>query len=294
MAKTGEKTIRYEAEEKTAECTFNYSDDAGLMGTTAAFLAIADTMQRGERLQHELRYDRLGLDAEMESLVAAQKDGSAIEIGNIASILQTLVSDDHVIDRVRRTGGAAASGLGAAGAGGVRSERTVELGHRFKRDSFSADLRGEIVRPGVLQLRCGKAGGAEIVREGFPFLCEAGAEEAVETLGVDVELGETGGEIEADDRRVDVRRRREGRGWKCEETLDVRVELREGGERTVVADARVRGDAVGDLALHHEHGAAEKTGARGDVEVKQDVGGDVVREIADDVERRGLLISCEL
>ena len=102
VAKTGEKTIRYEAEEKTAECTFNYSDDAGLMGTTAAFLAIADTMQRGERLQHELRYDRLGLDAEMESLVAAQKDGSAIEIGNIASILQTLVSDDHVIDRVRR------------------------------------------------------------------------------------------------------------------------------------------------------------------------------------------------
>jgi len=102
IAKTGEKTIRYEAADKSAECTFNYSDDAGLMSTTATFLAIADTMQRGERLQHDLRYDRLGLDAEMEALVAAQKDGSAIEIGNIASILQTLVSDDHVIDRVRR------------------------------------------------------------------------------------------------------------------------------------------------------------------------------------------------
>jgi hypothetical protein len=102
VAKTGEKTIRYEAEEKTAECTFNYSDDAGLMSAAATFQAIADTVQRGERLQHDLRYDRLGLDAEMEQLVAAQKDGSAIEIGNIASILQTLVSDDHVIDRVRR------------------------------------------------------------------------------------------------------------------------------------------------------------------------------------------------
>ena len=102
VAKTGEKTIRYEAADKTAECTFNYSDDVGLMSTTAVFLAIADTIQRGERLQHDLRYDRLGLDAEMEQLVAAQKDGSAIEIGNIASILQALVSDDHVIDRVRR------------------------------------------------------------------------------------------------------------------------------------------------------------------------------------------------
>jgi len=102
IAKSGEKTIRYESGDKTAECTFNYSDDAGLMGATAAFLAIADTMQHGERLQHDLRYDRLGLDAEMEALMTAQKNGSAIEIGNIATVLQALVSDDHVIDRVRR------------------------------------------------------------------------------------------------------------------------------------------------------------------------------------------------
>lgn len=102
IAKTGEKTIRYESSDKTSECTYNYSDDLGLMSTTTTFLAIAETMQRGERLQHDLRYDRLGLDAEMEQLVAAQKDGSAIEIGNIASILQALVSDEHVIDRVRR------------------------------------------------------------------------------------------------------------------------------------------------------------------------------------------------
>jgi hypothetical protein len=102
IAKTGEKTIRYEEAGRIAECTFNYSDDAGLMGAIATFQAIADTMQRGERLQHDLRYDRLGLDAEMESLLDAQKSGSAIEIGNIAPVLQSLVQDDQVIDRVRR------------------------------------------------------------------------------------------------------------------------------------------------------------------------------------------------
>jgi hypothetical protein len=102
IAKSGEKTIRYEEAGKVAECTFNYSDDAGLMGAIATFQAIADTMQRGERLQHELRYDRLGLDAEMESLVDAQKSGSAIEIENIAPVLEALVNDDQVIDRVRR------------------------------------------------------------------------------------------------------------------------------------------------------------------------------------------------
>ena len=102
IAKTGEKTIRYEESGKVAECTFNFSDDQGLMTAMTTFQAIAETMQRGERLQHDLRYDRLGLDAEMESLVAAKESGSAIEIGNIAPILQALVEDDHVIDRVRR------------------------------------------------------------------------------------------------------------------------------------------------------------------------------------------------
>jgi hypothetical protein len=102
IAKSGEKTIRYEEAGRIAECTFNYSDDAGLMGAIATFQAIAETMQRGERLQHDLRYDRLGLDAEMESLLDAQKSGSAIEIGNIAPVLQSLVQDDQVIDRVRR------------------------------------------------------------------------------------------------------------------------------------------------------------------------------------------------
>lgn len=102
IAQTGEKTIRYEVADKALECTFNYSDDAGLMGAAATFQAIAETMQRGKRLEHDLRYDRLGLDAEMESLVEAQKAGNAIEIGNIAPVLQSLVSDDHVIDRVRR------------------------------------------------------------------------------------------------------------------------------------------------------------------------------------------------
>ena len=102
IAKTGVKTIRYEESDKVAECTFNYSDDQGLMTAMAAFQAIAETMQRGERLQHDLRYDRLGLDAEMESLVAAKQSGSAIEIANIAPVLQAVVQDDHVIDRVRR------------------------------------------------------------------------------------------------------------------------------------------------------------------------------------------------
>ena len=119
------------------------------------------------------------------------------------------------------------------------------------------------------------------------FCAKLARRNRVEAFGVDAELGEAWSEVEAQDGGVDVGRRREGAGREREEVLDVRVDLREGGERAVVADAGRGGDAVGDLALHHEHGAAEEAGARGGEEVEQDVGGDVVGEVADDVEVEG-------
>jgi hypothetical protein len=102
IANTGEKTIRYQSQGNAITCTFNYSDDTALMDAAAAFQAIAETMQAGERLQHDQRYDRLGLDAEIDTLVAAARRGAAIDLNNIAPVLQSLIADEHVIDRVRR------------------------------------------------------------------------------------------------------------------------------------------------------------------------------------------------
>jgi hypothetical protein len=83
-------------------CTFNYSDDKALMDAVAGFQAIAATMQTGARLQHAHRYDRLALDADMDSLGEAVKNGTAIELENIAPVLQSIVDDERVIDRARR------------------------------------------------------------------------------------------------------------------------------------------------------------------------------------------------
>lgn len=102
IAKTGEKTIRYISADRTDGCTFNFSDDSGLMDATNAFEAIAETMQAGERLQHDERFDRLSLDADMDLLLTGIKNGAVIELNNIAPVLQSLADDEHVIDRVRR------------------------------------------------------------------------------------------------------------------------------------------------------------------------------------------------
>lgn len=102
IAQTGLKTIAYARGGAEVKCTFNYSDDEGLNDAANVFIAMATTMQYGARLQHEHRFDRLGLAAEMDSLVAAVKDGRAIEVGNIAGVLQSLVDDEEVIGVVRR------------------------------------------------------------------------------------------------------------------------------------------------------------------------------------------------
>jgi hypothetical protein len=102
IASIGKMTLSYYENDETVQCVFEYSDEESLTAAVAAFESIAETMQYGSRLQHELRYDRLGLDAEIDALISENKDGRAIEIQNIASVLQSIVDDDRMMERVRR------------------------------------------------------------------------------------------------------------------------------------------------------------------------------------------------
>lgn len=101
LARTGKKTLSYGHDSVWNTCEFNYSDDAGVMRATASFQAMAETMQFAERLKHEHRFDKLGLDAELDSLIEEAKDNRAMEIQNIAPVLQSLVTDDTLMERVR-------------------------------------------------------------------------------------------------------------------------------------------------------------------------------------------------
>jgi len=102
IASIGRMTLTVYANGQTAQCVFAYTDDAALTAALDAFEAIAETMQTGESLDHLHRFDRLGLDAAIDSLVSEAREGRAIEIQNIAPVLQSLVDDDRVIERVRR------------------------------------------------------------------------------------------------------------------------------------------------------------------------------------------------
>src|SRR5438132_14104923 len=101
IADTGKKTLSYTGSDGSGSCTYNYSEIKTIDTLTNTFLAIAYTLDEGRRLEFLHRYDRLGLDAEMNLLSQEAEAGRALELGTIAAALAAIVDDTALIQRVR-------------------------------------------------------------------------------------------------------------------------------------------------------------------------------------------------
>ena len=125
IAQTGTKTLRLVRGGTASECSYNYSEDERVNTATTVFEALALTLETGRRLAGELRFDRLGLDAEMDFLQSALREGRALEVGNIAPVLEQIQNDDRVMDRVRREAAHLLQGAGLPAAA-----TASDTGHR--------------------------------------------------------------------------------------------------------------------------------------------------------------------
>lgn len=101
IANTGMKTLSYRGPDGAGSCVYNYSNNKEVSGLGDTFLFIAFTLDEGRRLEFLHRYDRLGLDEEMNQLVQAVKAGRALELGTIAPVLTAIAGDGAVMQRVR-------------------------------------------------------------------------------------------------------------------------------------------------------------------------------------------------
>jgi hypothetical protein len=102
IAFQGTKTLAYEGPEGKGSCMYNWSKNAQIDKLTDQFEAMAATLDEGGKLQRQYEHGRLSLDSEMEILDQMVHDGRAIEVENIAPILQTLAGDEAVLQRVQR------------------------------------------------------------------------------------------------------------------------------------------------------------------------------------------------
>jgi hypothetical protein len=102
IAFQGTKTLQYEGPEGKGSCTYNWSKLSQIDKLTDQFEAMAATLEEGGKLQRQYEHGRLSLDSELETLDQMVRDGRAIEVENIAPILQTIAGDEAVLQRVQR------------------------------------------------------------------------------------------------------------------------------------------------------------------------------------------------
>ncbi len=102
IADTGTKVLTWRTDgQQSVTCTFNFSEAKPVVELTSIFQAMAFTLDLARKMEGEQKFDRLGLDGEMTTLVAAVKDGRAMGLSNIRGTLQALVDDPAVLERVR-------------------------------------------------------------------------------------------------------------------------------------------------------------------------------------------------
>jgi hypothetical protein len=102
VAFTGWKKLSYRGAEGEGSCTFNYGKDKEIEELGGSLTAAALTILSGARLELLLQHDRLGLDAELESLAEAAADGNATQFCAIRKILDELVDDPRVMERAKK------------------------------------------------------------------------------------------------------------------------------------------------------------------------------------------------
>jgi hypothetical protein len=102
IAFQGTKTLEFEGPEGKGSCTYNWSKISTIDKLTDQLEAVAATLEEGSRLQRQYEHGRLSLDSELELLTQMAHDGRAIELENIAPVLQTIAGDDAVLQRAQR------------------------------------------------------------------------------------------------------------------------------------------------------------------------------------------------
>ena len=105
IASTGKKTLSYTDGDKQFRTTYNFSDNKSMQKLTSIFQGISLTIEHGRRLQFLLRFDKLGLDAELKGMEDMAKNGDLYELQLIEATLKKIAADSRVLHMARERAG---------------------------------------------------------------------------------------------------------------------------------------------------------------------------------------------
>lgn len=93
VAKTGTKTLRYQGGNERTETSFNYSPNPNIMELSNTFQKISTTLEFGRRLAYHLRFDKLGIDAQLKRMEDLNKSGMLLEVQALEPLLKQIIAD---------------------------------------------------------------------------------------------------------------------------------------------------------------------------------------------------------
>ena len=102
IAQTGKKTLTFRHGDKVNTATLNYSDNQQMNELIALFQKMSTTFEAAQKLDYDIRFDKLGLDRDLKVMVRLDKDNELAELQVIAPTLERIANDESVINIARQ------------------------------------------------------------------------------------------------------------------------------------------------------------------------------------------------
>ena len=105
VAQTGLKTLAYSDAGRHFQTSYNWSENASIEQLTQIFEGLSQTLESGRKLATDIRYDRLGVAADLQSLEDAANSGEAVDLELIHPILVQINSDTALMHIAQQRAG---------------------------------------------------------------------------------------------------------------------------------------------------------------------------------------------
>ncbi len=102
IAQTGKKTLTFRQGDKENKTTLNYSGNPQMNELISMFQKMSTTFEIAQKLDYDMRFDKLGLDRDLKSLVQLDKDNQLAELQVIAPTLERIANDESIMNIARQ------------------------------------------------------------------------------------------------------------------------------------------------------------------------------------------------
>lgn len=102
VAQTGKKTLTFRDGTKESTTSLNYSDNQEMNQLIGIFQRISTTFELAQKLDFDVRFDKLGIDRDLKSLEHLEADHQLAELQVISPLLERIANDNGIMNIARQ------------------------------------------------------------------------------------------------------------------------------------------------------------------------------------------------